>query len=153
MKFVMPPAVKSAAAVICGSEHSKRDILKAYGIECGKVHVVAYGVEHRRFHRGALLNRQWAQTIGIRNDGYVLHVGAFSHRKNIPTLLRAISNLRSKGKWDRQLVLAGSKTPGLTGSDEIHETIRQLDLANSVVPRVMCPMNTLLACTPMPASW
>ena len=107
MKFVMPPAVKSAAAVICGSEHSKRDILKAYGIECGKVHVVAYGVEHRRFHRGALLNRQWAQTIGIRNDGYVLHVGAFSHRKNIPTLLRAISNLRSKGKWDRQLVLAG----------------------------------------------
>jgi glycosyltransferase involved in cell wall biosynthesis len=134
MKLAMPPIVKSASAIICGSEHSKRDIVKAYGIKCEKVHVVPYGVEHRRFHRGAVLNHQWARAIGIRNDGYLLHVGTFSYRKNIPTLLRAIANLRSKGKWgNRQLVLAGSATAALAGAGEIHDAIQQLDLEHSVV--------------------
>jgi glycosyltransferase involved in cell wall biosynthesis len=133
LKLVMPPAVKSAAAIICGSEHSKRDIVKAYGIGSDKVRVVPYGVDHERFHPGATLERQWAQALGIR-DGYVLHVGVFSHRKNIPTLLRAFAHLRSKKNWaTRQLVLAGSEVPGVTGASEIYQTIRNLDLAESVV--------------------
>jgi glycosyltransferase involved in cell wall biosynthesis len=131
MKYVMPPVVKSAAAIICGSEHSKRDIGRAYGVACGKVHVIPYGVDHRRFHPGARLDHDWAQQLGIR-EGYVLHVGAFSHRKNIPTLLRALAYQRSKGK-PFQLVLAGSESPGLSGAEEIYETIRQLNLETNVV--------------------
>jgi glycosyltransferase involved in cell wall biosynthesis len=133
LRLVMPPAVRSAAAIICGSENSKRDIVKAYGIGGDKVRVVPYGVDHGRFHPGATLERDWAQTLGIR-DGYVLHVGTFSYRKNIPTLLHAIAHLRTKGKWgDRQVVLAGSHRLSIKGGHEVLETIRELDLTGSVI--------------------
>jgi glycosyltransferase involved in cell wall biosynthesis len=132
MKSVVPATVKSAA-IICGSEHSKRDIMQAYSLSPGKVHVVPYGVDHARFHRAAKLDPQWARTVGI-GEGYVLHVGALSHRKNIPTLLRAVARLRSMGKWGtRQLVLAGPELPGMFGADEIHQAIRSLELSKTVI--------------------
>jgi glycosyltransferase involved in cell wall biosynthesis len=133
LKIVMPPAVKSAAAIICGSENSKRDIAKAYSIAFDKVRVVPYGVDHERFHPRVTLDQQWAQALGIR-DGYVLHVGTFSCRKNIPTLLRAVALLRDKGKWgERQVVLAGSQNLSLKGAPEVFATIRELDLSGCVV--------------------
>ncbi|MGZ4732310.1 MAG: glycosyltransferase family 4 protein [Terriglobales bacterium] len=132
LQIVMPPAIRSAAAIICGSEHSRRDIVKTYSISPDKVHVVPYGVDHERFHPGIRLDLNWARSLGIR-AGYVLHVGSFSYRKNIPVLLRAIARLRSKGKWeDRQLVLAGSQDVSMKGAHEVFDTIRELDL-NSVV--------------------
>ena len=133
MKIVMPITVKSAAAIICGSEHSKRDIVKAYGLTSDKVRVVPYGVDHQRFHPGVTLDADWASGLGIR-DGYLLHVGALVERKNIPAILRAIADLRSRGRWgSRQLVVAGSAVPGMKGADAIRETIQQLDLSASVV--------------------
>jgi|HubBroStandDraft_2_1064218.scaffolds.fasta_scaffold01762_3 glycosyltransferase involved in cell wall biosynthesis len=133
LKLVMPPAVKSAAVIICGSENSKLDIVKAYGIPSAKVRVIPYGVDHERFHPNAILDRNWAQTLGIR-DGYILHVGTFSYRKNIPTLLRAVADLRTRGTWgNRQVVLAGSQRLSIKGGAEILETIRELDLSDSVV--------------------
>jgi glycosyltransferase involved in cell wall biosynthesis len=133
MQIVMPPAMKSAAAIICGSEHSKRDITKTYRIPADKVHVVPYGVDHERFHPGVTLDLDWARSLGIR-DAYLLHVGTLSYRKNIPVLLRAVAHLRAKGKWgNRQLVLAGSQSQGIKGAAEIFETIQELDLGNSVV--------------------
>jgi glycosyltransferase involved in cell wall biosynthesis len=133
LKFVMPPAVRSAAAIICGSENSKRDIVKAYGIGWDRVRVVPYGVDHARFNPAATLDHHWAQALGIR-DGYVLHVGTFSYRKNIPTLLHAVAHLRARGKWgDRQVVLAGAQNLSLKGAQEVFETIRELDLSSSVV--------------------
>ncbi len=131
MKYVMPRVVNSAAAIICGSEHSKRDIVRAYRTPGDKVHVVPYGVDHRRFHPAATLDHDWTRQLGIRH-GYVLHVGAFSHRKNIPTLLRALAHQCSKGK-PFQLVLAGSESPGLSGAEEIYATIRQLGIGANVV--------------------
>jgi glycosyltransferase involved in cell wall biosynthesis len=133
MQAVMPPAMKSAAAIVCGSEHSKRDIAKTYSIPPDKIHVVPYGVDHGRFHPGVALDSDWARSLGIR-DGYLLHVGTLSYRKNIPTLLRAVAQLRARGKWGgRQLVLAGSESRGIKGASEISDTIQQLNLGNSVV--------------------
>lgn len=133
LRSVMPPAVRSAAAIICGSENSKRDIARAYGIACDKVHVVPYGVDHERFHPRATLNREWAKDHGICG-GYVLHVGTFSYRKNIPILLEAVARLRTRGKWQRrQLVLAGSGDTPLKGGQQILDSIRDLDLGSEVV--------------------
>jgi glycosyltransferase involved in cell wall biosynthesis len=133
MKSVMPLAVRSAAAIICGSEHSKRDLVAAYKLPPGKVHVVPYGVDHERFRPGAALDESWARQAGIR-AGYVLHVGGFYERKNVPALLRAVARLRAAGKWgDRQLILAGAEAPGIMGAREIHNTIAELELSPSVV--------------------
>src|ERR1051326_1115599 len=133
MKTIAPATVRSAAAIICGSENSKHDLVHAYKISPGKVHVVPYGVDHQRFHPGAVLDPAWVRQTGIR-EGYVLHVGELSHRKNIPVLLRAVAHLRSLGKWGaRQLGLAGAEAPGMMGAGEIHKTIQQLELSSSVV--------------------
>jgi glycosyltransferase involved in cell wall biosynthesis len=133
MKLAMPAAVRSAAAIICGSQHSKADIARTYKVSGNRIHVIPYGVDQQRFRPGVTLDRQWAQRLGIRED-YVLHVGTLSYRKNIPTLLRAISRLRSRGKWGaRQLVLAGSGESGLRGAQAVYDMISGLDLGNVVV--------------------
>ena len=133
LKAVMPPSVRSAAAVICVSEHAKRDIVGTYGIASDKVCVVPHGIDHQRFHPGVALDAAWAKQVGLRG-GYLLHVGTLSSRKNIPTLLHAFAHLRSQGKRaPDQLVLAGQESPGLAGAAEIRESIRELDLADSVV--------------------
>jgi len=132
MKAVMPAAIRSAAAILCGSEHSKRDLVDTYKLPPSKVRVVPYGVEHQSFRPGAPLDEAWMRSAGLRAD-YVLHVGGLYERKNIPALLRAVAHLRSQGKWgERQLVLAGAEAPGIAGAEEIHRTIAELDLAPSV---------------------
>jgi glycosyltransferase involved in cell wall biosynthesis len=133
LKLVMPPVVRTAAAIICPSESSKRDIVKAYGVGADKIRVVAQGVDHERFHPAAKLEHGWAHSLGIR-DGYVLHVGTFSYRKNIPTLLYAVAALRDKGIWgNRQVVLAGCQNLSLKGGHEVFDAIQKLDLKGSVV--------------------
>jgi glycosyltransferase involved in cell wall biosynthesis len=133
MKTVMPLAVRSAAAILCGSEHSKSDLIAAYKLPPAKVHVIPYGVDHECFHPGAIMDAEWARRAGIR-AGYVLHVGGFYERKNVPTLLHAVAHLRAQGKWgNRQLVLAGAEAPGIAGAAEIHRTVDELELSADVV--------------------
>src|SRR4051812_38941708 len=49
LKVLMPKVIGSAAAIICGSEHSRRDIASAYKISPEKIRVIPYGVDHSRF--------------------------------------------------------------------------------------------------------
>jgi len=133
LKAIMPRALKSAAAIVCVSEHSKRDIIAMYKVPEHNVHVIPNGVNHERFHPGSTLDSDWSSALGI-GEHYLLHVGTFSYRKNIPVLLRAITHLRSRGKWgDRQLVLAGAQDLAMKGAQEVFETIRELELSGSVV--------------------
>jgi glycosyltransferase involved in cell wall biosynthesis len=130
---LMPRVLSMASAIICVSEHTKADLLRFYRLSPNKVHVIYNGVDHERFHpRGALLSES-ITGLGIR-EGYLLHVGTLSYRKNISVLLRAIAHLRSQGVWDnRQLVLAGGGHRGLKGFHEISDNIRDLQLENIVV--------------------
>ncbi len=89
------------------------------------------------------LEASWARSFGIR-EGYVLHVGELSQRKNIPLLLRAVAYLRAKGRWEgRQLVLAGAGSPGMRGADEIQDVLRELDLGDIVVATGRVPDSQL----------
>jgi glycosyltransferase involved in cell wall biosynthesis len=129
---MMPKALQSASAVITVSHQAKADLLKFYDIPPEKICVVYDGIDHARFSPQATLDPAWAASVGLRS-GYVLHVGEMSTRKNICALLRAVGDLRSAGKWHgRQVVLVGPETPGMTGADEIHQTIRQLGLSDTV---------------------
>lgn len=133
LKWLMPLVVRSATAIICPSENSKLDVVKAYGIGCDKIRVVLQGVDHERFHPAATLDHDWAKALGLR-DGYILHVGTFSYRKNIPILLHAVTHLRARGKWgNRKVVLAGSQNLSLKGAQEVFKTIRELDLRDDVL--------------------
>jgi glycosyltransferase involved in cell wall biosynthesis len=130
---LLPRVLRSASAVICISEHTKLDLLRFYKVSSSKIHVIHNGVDHAQFHPGAGLDPNWSRQIGLR-EGYMLHVGTLSYRKNIPTLLRAIAHLRSRRSWgNRQLLLAGSGNSGMKGGDDVHRIIRELQLENIVV--------------------
>jgi glycosyltransferase involved in cell wall biosynthesis len=130
---LMPSVLQSASAIICVSESAKRDLLRLYKVADEKVHVVHNGLDHSRFRPDAKLDCDWARSVGIRTQ-YVLHVGVFSERKNIPVLLRAVAMLRDAGKFAGfQLVLAGKEAPGVVGARKIEETIQELHLEDLVV--------------------
>lgn len=130
---VMPSILQAVSAVICGSQHAKQELLKFYNVAENKVHVVHNGIDHGRFNPAATMEADWARTMGL-HENYILHVGDLSGRKNIPRLLAAIALLRSAGKLGtRQLALVGPESSGMAGAAEIHKTIRDLDLAGSVV--------------------
>ena len=133
LRLSMPKALRSAAAIICGSQHSKGEIVRAYSLPESKVHVVPYGVDHQRFTEAAALDKAWACSVGIEMP-YVLHVGVFSERKNIPVLLQAVATLRDKGKFHGyQLILAGKEAPGVVGARSIEETIQKFKLQTLVL--------------------
>jgi glycosyltransferase involved in cell wall biosynthesis len=133
LNVVLPISLRRASAIICISEHTRSDLLKHYKVPESKVHVVYCGVDSARFHQGAALDREWAASIGLRQD-YILHVGAFSRRKNIPMLLRAVASLKAKGKFNNlQMVLAGPELSVLSGAAEIREVIKEHGLQNTVV--------------------
>ena len=143
LRLSMPKAVDSAAAIICGSEHSKGEIVRAYRLPDAKVHVVPYGVDHQRFSTAAALDTTWARSVGIEKP-YVLHVGVFSERKNIPVLLRAVATLRDEGRFcGHQLVLAGKEAPGVVGARSIEETIQKFKLQDLVLKVGHVPDNKL----------
>jgi glycosyltransferase involved in cell wall biosynthesis len=134
MNLVMPRVVQRAAAVIVGSNHAKADLVRDYGADPARIHVVYYGVDHERF-RPALgpdpdpSLRQY----GIRGD-YVLHVGALVTRKNIPLLLESVARLKSRGQWgQRQVVVAGKPSPGMPGPEAIHAAVNRFGLTDDVV--------------------
>jgi glycosyltransferase involved in cell wall biosynthesis len=130
---IMPSVLQAVSAVICVSHHSKQELLKFYKIANDKIHVVYNGIDHRRFNPAATMEAGWARTMGL-HENYILHVGDLSGRKNIPRLLGAIAHLRSAGKLgNRQLALVGPESRGMVGAAEIHKTIRDLDLAGTVV--------------------
>jgi len=133
LNVVLPMSLRRASAIICISEHTRKDLLEHYKVAENKVHVIYCGVDFTRFHEGVSLDREWASSLGLR-AGYVLHVGAFSRRKNIPMLLRAVASLKAKGRFkDRQLVLAGPELSVLAGASEIREGIRVLGLQDTVL--------------------
>jgi glycosyltransferase involved in cell wall biosynthesis len=143
LNVVLPMSLRRASAIICISEHTRRDLLKHYKVAEHKLHVIYCGVDFARFHERVSLDREWANSIGLR-PGYVLHVGAFSRRKNIPMLLRAVASLKAKGKFkDRQLVLAGPELSVLAGASEIRQGIRELDLQDTVVFTGHIPENQI----------
>ncbi len=133
VNVMMPSVLRNVPAVICISEHTRQDLLKAYKVAAEKVHVVYCGIDHARFHPAVEPDRDWLRSVGVKND-YVLHVGTLSERKNIPMLLRAVALLRTQGRLaDYQLVLAGPALSVLAGASEIHQAIRDLGLEDVVV--------------------
>jgi glycosyltransferase involved in cell wall biosynthesis len=133
LKHVMPSVLRRVSAVICISEHSRQDLLRFYDVPPGKVHVVYCGIDHERFSPAAILDPNWARSVGLTRE-YLLHVGTVSERKNIPMLLRALASLRSRGNLENlQLCLAGPELSVLTGASDIHRLVQELGLGETVV--------------------
>lgn len=76
-RTAVPRSVRRAARILTGTERTKQDVVRVYGIDPGRIEVIPYGVDGV-FHPGADGHR-----------GYLLAVGAVEARKDPLAALEA----------------------------------------------------------------
>jgi len=100
---------RRADIVLVDSQASRRDVVRLLGVPEARVRVVYLGVDEALFvsidtaQRDAVCRR-----YGLRPP-FVLYLGGFDARKNVPALLRALALLPSTVSW--QLAIAGRLPP------------------------------------------
>jgi glycosyltransferase involved in cell wall biosynthesis len=109
LRWQVPANARRAAAVITGSEYSRRDLRDAYGIADSRIAVI-HAAPDPRFAPVRDLDAVAAlkRRLGIA-DRYVLSVGRLNARKNLIGVLRAFERIRPQLAAPAQLVLAGPR--------------------------------------------
>lgn len=98
--------VQNAAAIIVPSTSTKEDVVRFFGKDAAKVHVVPHGINP------AFSPTFTAQDHGVRSrhklpKRFVLFVGTLEPRKNVVALIDAVDAYRRETGDDLHLVLAG----------------------------------------------
>jgi glycosyltransferase involved in cell wall biosynthesis len=122
-------AARRADAIITVSQSAKRDIVRLYGIDPGRVHVV---------HEAAAPQFKPIRDLGelqrVRRryelpDRFILYVGTIEPRKNLPKLIEGFARRRKRGELPHQLVCAG---PYGWLSRDIEDLIERLQIEDAV---------------------
>jgi len=98
--------VRNAAAIIVPSTSTKEDVVRFFGKDADKVHVVPHGID-------PMFSPTFtAQDHGVRSrhklpKRFVLFVGTLEPRKNVVALIDAVDAYRRETGDDLRLVLAG----------------------------------------------
>lgn len=106
MALLYPRSARSAAAVITGSEFSKREIMARYRVPGERIHVTPYAADQSFGPIPPERARQAAAAYGVHGP-YILFVGRIEPRKNIAGLVEAFSLLAADGAVRHTLVVAG----------------------------------------------
>jgi len=117
-----------ADRIIAVSGHTKREILRYFPVDPEKIDIVHHGVEERFQPKDPEATRNALQKYEIRLP-YLLYVGTFENRKNLPRVLEAFSRVENEYPKSVQLVLVGSSR--LRG-EEAREKLRTVALGENV---------------------
>ena len=100
--------VHAATIVVAVSDVVARDVARSYGISPTRIVTAHHGVDSKRFHPNydAEDIASCRRRHHIERD-YVIFVGTLQPRKNIPTLVEAVTRVHSQGVG-MQLVVAGA---------------------------------------------
>ncbi len=115
-------------AMIVSTEEEKRDLVRLYGAQAARIHVVPAGVDLELFRP---MDRLAARAmLGIREKQVILYVGRIEPLKGIDILLRAVSLLEHTENT-RVLIVGGS--PGNdAGLDRLNALAVQLNIQRMV---------------------
>jgi glycosyltransferase involved in cell wall biosynthesis len=105
LRAALPLYCRRADAIICVSEHTKKDLVDLWGIDGEKVHVV-YEAADPRFGRRSAEKVAVARARYGLPERYLLVVGTIEPRKNLNRLLDAIALVRQE-REDVKLVIVG----------------------------------------------
>lgn len=109
LRWQVPANARRAAAVITGSEYSKRDLHDAYGIPERDIAVIPLGIDPAPARaRDPAALEALRRAFGITHR-YVMCVGRLNARKNLVGLLRAFERVRPGLAEPAQLVIAGPR--------------------------------------------
>jgi len=126
-KYADYVSIRSADAILTVSEHSKKDICNYWGVSEGKV-IVTYEAANEGFYVKAS-NEQIEFTKNKYNlpREYLLYLGGFDKKKNIPALLKGYGLVSGKLP---ALVLAGEKKWGFP---MVEQMVQKLGISEKIV--------------------
>ncbi|OYU55986.1 MAG: hypothetical protein CFE25_01710 [Chitinophagaceae bacterium BSSC1] len=130
-KALAIPAAKNSAFIITMSEYAKSKIHELINIPLNKLVVIYPGPKSLP----KLATIQEDHLFTPPTDPYILHVGVWEKRKNIPSLLKAFRLLLDQTQLPFKLVLVGAGNHKMHSDDTeaIENTIQQLALDAYVV--------------------
>jgi glycosyltransferase involved in cell wall biosynthesis len=113
-------AVRSADAIVAVSQATKRDLVELLGVPTEMITVIyeAAGFDLQPLDKPEV--EEWLRQHQLPSE-YVLFVGTFEPRKNLPRLIEAFADVKRRG-YAGKLVLAGS--PGWHAAATL-EAVRQ----------------------------
>lgn len=107
LNVAMPLFCRRASAIIAVSEATKQDIVRYYGIDPGKIHVV-YEAAAGHFRPPAAEDVARVRSRYDLPERFLIHLSTIEPRKNLDRLLNALQIVR-RDFPDLQLVLAGAR--------------------------------------------
>jgi glycosyltransferase involved in cell wall biosynthesis len=122
-------SIKWSSKIIVPSESTKKDLIKFYGVESGKVKVVYHGVSSIKYP--ALSIKQ-----DFKKSFSILFIGRLEKRKNLVNLIKAFELLRrrhsrmSPAGQSCKLILAGKKGFGF---EEIKKAIQESQFNKDII--------------------
>jgi glycosyltransferase involved in cell wall biosynthesis len=131
LKALVPSSARSANHIITLSEHSKKDIVRTYGIAEEKVTVTHLGAGNEFFSRNKEKAQEYiAQRYRIHGD-FVLYLGRLQARKNLARLVDAYALVRKAG-FSQKLVIAGKQ-------DSLFEPVRSRIMELNLEKDILLP--------------
>ncbi len=134
-----------ADAVIAVSHNTKKDLVELTGIEQQKVKVVheSVGPSFRKLEEAEMepLRERLEQRYGI-GQPFLLYAGTIEPRKNLKTLFSAFSLLKSRGRMDHRLVIAGKRG---WMCEDVPATVRSLGIEGDCIFAGYVPDDDLVA--------
>lgn len=124
-----PYEIRTSDIAIAVSNSTKRDILKLTQASPGQVRVVHEGVDKDYFKDHSHLLSGLKDKFKI-DTPYIYFVGSLEPRKNLNTLIRALSLLNQEKSDTIKLVISGQKSWLFT---QVKSLIAQLNLTSSVI--------------------
>ena len=120
----LPLTLRRARAIICISEATRADLLRAYRVPPGKVHIVPVGLSPAYLTPISLVAVAAVRAHYDLAEPYVLHAGALVGRKNLPLLVRAFGRyVAESGDSTTRLVLTGGEARLMKGATALKEAI------------------------------
>lgn len=107
-RYFFPRYAKKAHVVATVSDYSKNDIVKTYGIEESKIHVLHNGCNTSFKTMPDDVNSATRQKFSD-NCPYFLYVGALLPRKNIARLFKAFDIFKATDNEQTKLLIVGEK--------------------------------------------
>jgi glycosyltransferase involved in cell wall biosynthesis len=120
------------ATVVCTvSQHSKRDLIRFYGLAAETIHVIPEGVDTQLFRplKEAARLANWRRRIFGADVPFFLYVGKPTKRRNLPNLLQAFRRLKRERGLPHKLLLVGTALAGQT----LRPLVRELQPAQDIV--------------------